>query len=242
MARDADISQLHYISFGSENIPFHLVLRDRQRISISVYPDRRVTVVAPSHRSMDEILARIRRRAPWIIKQRTYFEQFQPLLPERKYVSGETYLYLGRQYRLKILQRKQKVVKLIGRYFYIHTPNRDNTKKIQELLDGWYREHAKDIYAKRLVICLKAARTLGIDSPHVIIRKMVKRWGSCTKAGNIMLNSELIKTPLYCIEYVIMHELCHLRAHNHSKDFYKLIARYMPDWEKRKKRLDRFVL
>ena len=78
--------------------------------------------------------------------------------------------------------------------------------------------------------------------PKIVIRRMGKRWGSCTEMGNILINVELIKTPLDCIEYLIMHELCHLRVHNHSQAYYRLLARCMPDWQRRKTRLDSFVI
>jgi predicted metal-dependent hydrolase len=71
---------------------------------------------------------------------------------------------------------------------------------------------------------------------------MTKRWGSCTKGGLILLNPELVKAPVYCMDYVIAHELCHLKYHDHSKNFYKLLNKYMPDWEKRKKKLERVMI
>ena len=78
--------------------------------------------------------------------------------------------------------------------------------------------------------------------PNIVVRRMGKRWGSCTETGNILINIELIKTPLYCIEYLIMHEICHLRVHNHGRAYYRLLTRCMPDWHRRKARLDSFVI
>jgi hypothetical protein len=110
------------------------------------------------------------------------------------------------------------------------------------LVEDWYREHAGPIFERRLERCYETARRLGIQRPPIRLRRMKTRWGSCTKKGEVLLNTELIKTPLHCIEYVIMHELCHLREHNHTKEFFRLLSRCMPDWERRKQRLDSFIL
>lgn len=234
--------QIHEVTFGKQRIPFELEFRDRERLAISVHPDRTVTVVAPNNRTLDEVLKRVQRRAAWIVKQRAHFDQFHPLTPPRRYVAGETHLYLGRQYRLKLVKDDVKVVKLVGRFFRVHLTDRDDTATIRQLLDDWYRDHAKDIFARRFVKCLESARSLAVSQPEIIVRKMTKRWGSCTKAGRILLNTELVKTPLYCIEYVIIHEMCHLKIHNHSPKFYRLLARFMPDWKRRKDRLDQFII
>jgi hypothetical protein len=111
---------------------------------------------------------------------------------------------------------------------------------VAQLLDAWYREHAQTVFAARIKICLDSARSLNIPSIGFVLRKMTRRWGSCTKAGTILLNPELVRVSVFCIDYVIMHELCHIRAHNHGPEFYRLLGRSMPDWERRKKKLDSF--
>jgi len=98
------------------------------------------------------------------------------------------------------------------------------------------------IFHTRLLRCLDDAPALRLPPPTLLIRRMARRWGSCTRTGNILLNVDLVKTPLYCIEYVIMHELCHRRIHNHSPGYYRLLSRCMPDWEKRKTRLEACVI
>lgn len=234
--------QVHEVTFGKQRIPFSLEFRDRQRLAISVHPDQSVTVSAPDGRSVEEVVERVQKRAGWIVKQRRHFEQFHPLTPPRRFVAGETHLYLGRQYRLKLVEDESQSVKLVGRFFQVHLPDRDDSDKVRCLLDDWYRSHATEIFARRLGVCLDAARSLDVPKPEVVVRQMNKRWGSCTRAGRILLNIDLVKTPLYCIEYVIMHELCHLKVHDHSPKFYRLLSRCMPDWERRKQRLESFIL
>jgi len=229
------------VSLGTKNIPFELINRNVKRLTINVYPDKRVEVIAPHGKPLDEILKRVRKRAPWIQKQLNHFDQYHPLPTRKKYVSGETHHYLGRQYRLKIVKSKSEAVKLIGRYLYVYTPDRENTWMIRSQLDKWYLSHARTIFLRRLERCLEMAPTLDVNPDQIIIRRMKNRWGSFTKKRNIVLNTELVKVPVHCIEYVIMHELCHMKVAKHSPEFYRLLSRHMPDWEARKERLDRFV-
>jgi predicted metal-dependent hydrolase len=231
---------LHY---GGQRIPFRIEYRPRKYLAISVLPDLRVEVVAPAGTALDAILLRVEKRAGWIARQLRFFEQYQPTQPRPSYVSGETHLYLGRQYRLKVQEGSPECVKLVGRFLHVHTTCREDGERVRSLLEGWYRAHAKQVFAHRLEGCLESIRSLGLwAAPNLVIRKMGKRWGSCTRAGNILLNLELIKVPVHCIDYVIIHELCHLKVHSHGKAFYRLLTRCMPDWESRKRRLEAVTL
>ena len=228
----------HSLDFGNTQITFSLSFSIRKNLNISVHPNLEVTVAAPVTHSLDDVLCRVKKRAPWIIRQKNYFERFQPLPTEREYVSGETHYYLGRQYRLKVVKSDKNGVKLIGRYFYIYTNDRKNKKRVQGLLNTWYVNHAKEIFNKRVEICYESVKRFHIPHPQLRIRRMAKRWGSCTNSKTILINTELVKTPLYCIDYIIMHELCHLKVLKHDKNFYSLLSKCMPDWKKRKESIE----
>jgi predicted metal-dependent hydrolase len=231
---------LHY---GGQRIPFRIAYRPRKHLAISVLPNLRVEVVAPVGTTLEAILPRVERRAGWIVRQLRFFEQYQPAQPGPSYASGETHLYLGRQYRLKVADGTPESVKLVGRFFRVAVRTPSDTGRVRELLDGWYREHAWRVFDQRLAGCLEATTPLRLaEPPRIVVRRMAKRWGSCTKAGNVILNLDLVKAPVHCIDYVIVHELCHLKVHNHGKEFYRLLARCMPDWQARKRRLEAVAL
>jgi len=227
------------LRYGDLVIPFRVHFRERKHLAITVHPEMKLEVSAPTGTALDPVLAKVEKRARWIARQWRYFEQYRPPQPERRYVSGETHIYLGRQYRLKVKVGPHEHVKLIGRFLHVQASYREDGERIRNLLEVWYRIHAQSIFAHRLHQCLEAARSLRLTAtPNMVIRKMTRRWGSCTKAGNILLNLDLVKVPVPCIDYVIVHELCHLKAHNHGKEFYRFLDRCMPDWEARKKRLE----
>jgi len=230
------------VEYAGEHIPVAVEFRERKRLSISVHPDRSVTALAPAHRSLEEVVVHLRRRRSWIERQRRHFERYQPLPAKKQYVSGETHHYLGRQYRLRVHPSGETAVKLVGRFLNAYLPSPEEPKAVREALDGWYRSHAEPIFRERLDRCLERAPSLGRMDTKLRIRPMKRRWGSCSRAGTITLSPELVKAPVHCIEYVIMHELCHLRFHDHSPAFFRLLSRCMPDWHKRKERLDSVLL
>jgi predicted metal-dependent hydrolase len=230
------------IKFGKEQIKISLSFKERKTLRISVHPDKTITVNAPKGKKLQTVLAKVKERAPWIIKQRAYFERFQPLLTQRQYISGESYYYIGRQYRLKVLKESEKGVKLIGKYINVYTPHENNSSEVRELLQGWYRRHAEVIFSQRLELYDKVIKRLNVIYPEIRIRHMKKRWGSCSKSGALVLNAELVKAPLHCIDYVIIHEICHLKNRPHDNGFYKLLEKHMPDWKQRKERLERVII
>ena len=230
------------VEYAGERIPVALEFGDRQRLSISVHPDGSVTALAPAGRSVEKVLSHLERRRAWIARQRRYFEGFHPLPQAKRFVSGETHLYLGRQYRLRVHRARDVDVKLVGRFLNVFVPDPETPRPVRTALDAWYRAHADAIFRDRMDQCLRSAPSLGGLARTLRIRCMTRRWGSCSRKGTVTLSTELVKTPLHCIEYVIMHELCHLRVHDHGPAFFRLLNRYMPDWEQRKARLDAVVL
>lgn len=227
------------VNYGEKEIEFQIKYKKRKSIKISVNPDLAVEVLAPLETKDEKIKEIVLKRASWILKQKKYFEKFLPRLTPRYYVSGETHRYLGRQYRLKVIAAEKNDVKLKGRYIYIYTLYKHNREYNKELLYKWYREHAEKKFEQFFETCYEKVRKYGVEKPTWSIRKMKVRWGSYhQKQNHILLNIELVKAPSYGIEYVIMHELCHVKYPNHSKEFYRFMDVIMPDWQKRKKILE----
>ena len=226
------------IVFGTKNIEFDVQYKARKTLGITVTPAMDVLVDAPEGTSLEKVKEKVRKRAPWILKQQDYFAGFHPIATPKRYVSGETHLYLGRQYRLKIIDSKAEKVKLKGKFIEVHTASPD---KAQALLDKWYLEHARQKFQEYLAPLEERFSGFGVRPSGFEIRRMPKRWGSCTPKGKIILNSELIKAPKGCIEYVIIHELCHLVHPDHSKAYWNLLDKEMPAWHKWKERLEKIL-
>ncbi len=225
----------HNLKFGSATITYELTYKQRKTMGIKVLPDCSVKVVAPVEAPLEQIKKKLKEKAPWILKQQKEFLSYHPLTPARLYVNGETHLYLGRQYKLKIEPAEFNEVKLIkGRLIVFCNSN----TKPSKILGDWYKEKASAHFHEIAEDILPLFSRYNIEKPDLQIRTMAKRWGSCTPSGKIILNPELIKAPKGSIEYVIIHELCHLIHHNHTKAFYNLQQRMMPDWKKWKERLE----
>lgn len=236
--------QHHTTYYGTTKIPFVLTRKARKTLAIEVHPDSSVRVIAPMNASLEAICERVQARGRWIVKQQAQYRAYPTPLPERRYYSGEGYRYLGKQYRLKVQTGEREGVRLWHGRLEVTTTDSEDSSKVRRLLVGWMRQRAQVVFQERLEACVRLASTC-YDLPDAPVtfslRTMPQRWGSCTKDGAILLNPILVSAPKACIDYVIMHELCHRVHHNHSPQFFALLTRCMPDWEARKARLNRTV-
>jgi predicted metal-dependent hydrolase len=228
---------MNEITFGKRKILFDLQHKERKSLTIKVYPDTSVSVLAPLESKREKIFEKLRLKAPWILKQIDKFNSYKPGTPPRRFINGETHLYLGRQYRLKIVPDKVPAVKAYRGELIIHSACK-NAETLKAQLDQWYKTRAEFVFNELLDEVLPKFKRYNIEIRGVSIRSMSKRWGSCTPTGKIILNNELIKAPKGCIEYVIVHELCHLVHYNHTKQFQNLQSRMLQDWRKLKERLE----
>ncbi len=229
-----------YVSFGSREIPYRLQTMARKRLRITVRPDLSIRVDAPEGFTEEEISEAVRSKGRWLVRQLDEIAAFHPLHQTYRYVSGETLVYLGRQYRLRVVKSEPKPAKLRGRYLHVTVDDKRDTEAVKRGVESWYRRRADEVFARSIEQCFEIAGRHGAEKPDLTIRKMRTRWGSCSALGRMMLNLYLVQVPVHCIDYVVMHELCHTVEHNHSKAFYRLLTRCLPDWEKRKAVLNQF--
>jgi predicted metal-dependent hydrolase len=236
------IVEQRQIMYGQTAIEFQVERRDRKTLEIGVEPDLRVTIAAPMNADSTQIDAKVRKRAAWIKRQQAYFRQFLPRAPLRKYVGGETHLYLGRQYRLKIELALVDHVRFYRGYIHVHSTRPHNEAHTKKLVLEWYKERARIKFEERLKHCVGLFSRPEVFTPRaLIVRKLELRWGSMSAAHRLLLNRRLIEAPVDAIDYVITHELCHIQELHHGPKFYELLSSSMPDWENRKAKLERLL-
>ena len=212
-----------------------IIKKDVKNITLKVRPSGEAILTVPKTSSDEHIKFIMQKRAKWIAQKRAFFASFK--MPQKEYVSGEDFRYLGRSYRLKVVQSKEERVKLQRGYLELFVKDKSDLKRRENLIYEWYHEKAMIYFFNILQEFNKIVKQ---DIKSVKIRQMKTRWGSCNPYKSyINLNIELIKKPKSCIEYVVFHELVHLLYPDHSKKFYDYLSLYMPDWQKRKEILEK---
>ncbi|MCP4116201.1 MAG: M48 family metallopeptidase [Desulfobacteraceae bacterium] len=232
----------HSLSYGDKKIYFDVCYRSKKqgKIAIHVYPDGSVLVDAPEYAEPVAIREALRKRARWVVKHLDVIREQRSHVLQRRYISGESHFYLGRRYTLKVICDDAVVpqVKMIRGQLNVIVREK-NFETIKKHLWLWYCDHANVFFQKRLrEIVGQVSWFKGDTPPSLKLLQMKKQWGSCTPGGKLLLNPHLIKAPRECVEYVIIHELCHLKEHNHSARFYTLLEALMPNWKLVKNKLD----
>ena len=233
------IATTEKIEYGKEVIEFELLQENRKTLSIVVLPTTKIKVKAPESKNKQDIIKKVQNKAKWITKQKRYFVDNYKKPDEKKYVSGECFRYLGKQYRLKVIKSDIDSVKLKNGYLIVEY----NLKTPEKLINKWYKDKALSTYEKELDKCFQQFTTYGLTKPNLKIRKLTKRWGSYNKNSNtITMNIETIKANKDCIDYVFYHELCHCMYFAHNKEFYTLLESKCKYWSKLKNKLETLTL
>jgi len=216
---------------------YFLIREDRKTLGLIVRPNMTLVVKVPIVCDQKKIDKFLQKKWLWLEKQLNYFKKYQKKFFEKEYISGESHLFLGHQYRLKVIKGQKDDIKKEKSILIIETTNLvSNGFHNKKILENWYNNQISKIFNKRYLVVQKMFNYDFV--PKLVIRKMPKRWGSFLTKKQIVLNPELIKASADCIDYVITHEFCHMKYKNHSKQFYAYLKSKLPNWEKIKEKLE----
>lgn len=213
-------------------VDYEITRSKRKTVALKVSPQGKLEVAVPMDVSNEEIQSIVDKKKFWLYKtiNKAKKRVFGSL--KKEFISGELFWYMGKRYRLDVCQCEHTGLKFKHNKFLL---NIDEREKAEELFKDFYKQKAKEKLEPQV---MKYAKQMGTHYKALKILDMKKRWGSCTNEGNIILNTHLIKAPLYVIDYVIVHELAHLLEYNHSPKFWNIIRTQIGDYEMHKKWLD----
>ena len=210
------------------DFPVEVVRTDRKRSALIYLEGEVIKVRVPKSLSDGRVRELITKRTPWIkTKLKEVFER--PIVKPKEYVSGEAFAYLGRNYRLKIVVGDEPSIKLKGGYIRATVLKADKTAQatIRSMLVSWYRQHAETRLGEKTD---RLAKIVGVQPNSITVKDYKSRWGSCSKSGDISYNWRIILTPHRIVDYVVVHELCHMLEHNHSDRYWRHVKQYVSDW------------
>ncbi|RKD34172.1 M48 family metallopeptidase [Thermohalobacter berrensis] len=220
-------------NFGTRNIEFDVEYRNRKTIEISMEPPDTINVVAPINTPEDVIIKKVKSRGSWIVQKLFEFKNMEYRKIKREFVNGESFMYLGRNYSLQIiddLNIKRPEVKLYQGKFYIKSNTRQEDI-LQAAMENWYRKKALEKITERVKYYQHYFKEKPLD---IKVKEQQKRWASCTSKNELLFNWRCVMAPSHVLDYIVVHEMCHMVYKNHSKEFWDLVASIMPDYQTRK--------
>jgi len=229
-----DMNKELSVAYGNTTIPFEVEYSSRRRtVQIAVHAPGKVLITAPADRSDKELLDAVSKKARWITQKLYMMKSMRSQPVVREFVNGESLLYLGRNYRLALQldqNAKKPVISLTKGVFSITTKTSDRSYLRPFMID-WYKHKADQKIRERINYF---AVKLDVNPKEIHIKEQKKRWGSCTSTGNLYFNWRCILAPAPVIDYIVVHELCHLLELKHSARFWTLLRAVLPDFETRK--------
>lgn len=227
------------LKIGSTIIPYSIRKSTRAKHVTITVGINGVKVVAPVSVSDDRIIPMVENKREWIFKKTEAFRLLNRQIHlEQEHVNGKMLLFRGERFTLSVLEYDGRYTRVIfeNERFVVfinnNLPMDKRQREIHKALERWYLDQAKDLFQSRLAVYRDR---LGLDFNQVRLKNQKTRWGSCSSKGNLNLNWRLVMAPTSIVDYVVVHELCHLKIMNHSKEFWKLVECYIPDYKVRKR-------
>lgn len=223
-----------------ENLKYKVIYSSRRTLSICISPDNGIVVRAPHRASEKKIEQFVSEKAGWIRKHVENNSNLIRLNQGKRYIDGESHLFMGKENVLKINHSQQIYVSHYDNIIEAGV-NGAASNMIKPLLDNWYMQKAREIFPEKTDEILRKFSSYNFSPSSLVVRSLRSRWGSCNSEGKITLSSELIKLDQVFLEYVIIHELCHLKYHHHGKDYYRLLKELFPNYKAVRKELRKYI-
>jgi predicted metal-dependent hydrolase len=224
-----------------KDIEFIVIYSGRRTIGISVLPDTSVVVRVPYLTSLKTISRIVNNKYEWILKHRDNYRRLNNNQLTKSYTTGEVHLFRGNESILRIEKSVKPYTRFHDGIIMLGLEKTDNPVTVRRLLYKGYKKEALKILPELMNRVLREHENQMFKPEGLVIRTMKRRWGSCSNKGIITLSTELIKLADLYIEYVIIHELCHLRHHNHGLQYYKLLSEVFPEWKTVRKELKKYI-
>ncbi|HOU03554.1 MAG TPA: SprT family zinc-dependent metalloprotease [Bacteroidales bacterium] len=225
-----------------ESLNYKIIFSNRRSISIILHPVKGITVRAPYRTSLKTIEKFVFQKAGWIQKTLDKYKSAKNLNEDKRFANGEKIILMGREYELKVTPYVQDHITLNDNIIEIGISNENDPHLIRSKLNRWYMNKAREIIPGRIIEIINKYDEYAFVPTAIRIRKMKSRWGSCNSKGRVTINSELVKVNAALIDYVIIHELCHLKFHNHGSEFYRMLQSLVPDYKALRKELRAYHL
>lgn len=224
-----------------EELKYNVVFSGRRSVSIIISPEKGVMVRAPYRTSLKTIEKFMQEKSGWIRKHLVNNSGLTRINNGKKYTEGETHLFGGTDCKLILTKSEKQFIRKSDEIIEVGVRSTDDSEKIKVLLEKWYRLQALEILIPKVEVICNRYRDYHFNPLTISVKQLKSRWGSCSSKGKITLNAELIKLEEKFADYVIIHELCHLKYHNHGREFYRLLEELVPDYKSIRKELRKFI-
>ena len=233
----------HQLEINGRVMEYTLERKKVKNLNLRIRRDGSVYVSANKSVTLDYIENFLRSKSDFIFKAVEHYSEVSAMKESpKKYVDGESFRVLGHDLRLKVLRGARNEVKSDGVFITLRVKDPFDTDMKERVFRKWLAAVCRETVTELCEAVYPKFKKYGIDFPEIKFRNMVSRWGSCMPKKKILTFSYALATvPVSCIEYVVMHEFTHFLHLNHSPDFYRQLAVFMPDWRERKKLLEKSV-